>query len=198
MSKVKFLPWIGSEYQKGINGKRILVLGESHYCENAKDAVSSLTIDIIKDLFDENSFHEPYKNTYTKFAKALEGGDIDLLGKKRIWNSIAFYNYVQVPISEARKAPTAAEFRGAEEAFFQVLEQLQPDYVIVWGQRLYDNLPNKGMQGQDLIVSSIESHEVWCYTLNNGKNIPLLRITHPSAAFSWDVWHRTILAFLKY
>lgn len=198
MSKVKFSPWIGNHYHKGIKGKRILVLGESHYCENEKDAIPSLTIDIIKDLFDENSLHEPYKNTYTKFAKALEGSDINFQDKKRIWNSVAFYNYVQVPISEARKSPTSEQFKGAEEAFFQVLEQLQPDYVLAWGQRLYDNLPNKGIQGQDLIVSSSESHEVWCYTLNNGKNIPLLRITHPSAAFSWDVWHNTILAFLKY
>ena len=33
MSNINFKPWIGKNYlTKGYQGKRILVLGESHYC----------------------------------------------------------------------------------------------------------------------------------------------------------------------
>lgn len=33
MENVFFLPWVGSQYQtKGYNGKKNLVLGESHIC----------------------------------------------------------------------------------------------------------------------------------------------------------------------
>ena len=33
MDKVNFRPWIGADYETGgIFGKKILVLGESHYC----------------------------------------------------------------------------------------------------------------------------------------------------------------------
>lgn len=196
MSRVMFLPWIGTEYQQGIKGKKVLVLGESHYCANEGDAVPTLTQEIIMDLFNPNSPHEGYKNTYTKFAKAIAGTDLDYKGKEKVWNSLAFYNYVQVPISGARVAPTAQEFRAAESALFEVLEQLQPDYVIVWGNRLYDNLPNTGAQGKEVIMSETDLHEVWCYTLSNQKIVPMLRMTHPSAAYSWDYWHEVINMFL--
>lgn len=198
MNNIKFQPWVGKQYEKGLHAKRVLVLGESHYCSDTNDAIPSLTQDIIKDLYDANSPHEPYKNTYTKFVKALVGRDIDFNDKQQIWNSIAFYNFVQVPISGARVAPTPKEFQGATKAFFEVIEELQPHYIIAWGQRLYDNLPDNGFQGKDLVVSEGESHEIWCYTTKAMRNIPVLRITHPSAGFSWDVWHTTIMKFLAY
>ena len=30
---VKFRPWVGTNYKKGFQGKKILILGESHYCK---------------------------------------------------------------------------------------------------------------------------------------------------------------------
>src|SRR5574344_1494302 len=38
MTEINFKPFIGEKYRMGINGKRVLSLGESHYAENAKDA----------------------------------------------------------------------------------------------------------------------------------------------------------------
>ena len=107
MSKIKFLPWIGNHYRTtGFAGKRILALGESHYCKKSSDATEDLTRKVIADLFDPQSEHEAYKNTYTKFAEALIGRDcLSFEDKERFWNSIAFYNYVQVPMTGARVAP---------------------------------------------------------------------------------------------
>lgn len=35
MSEINFKPWVGKKYlSEGYNGKRILVLGESHYCKD--------------------------------------------------------------------------------------------------------------------------------------------------------------------
>lgn len=53
MAKISFLPWIGEHYYKtGFAGKRILVLGESHYCQNVSDASEDITRRVIMDLFD--------------------------------------------------------------------------------------------------------------------------------------------------
>lgn len=197
MSQIKFLPWIGKEYQKGINGKKVLVLGESHYCAKESDAEPTLTQEIIIDLFNADSPHEGYKNTYTKFAKAIAGRDLGFTEKEQVWDSVAFYNYVQVPISEARVSPSAEEFENSEAALFEILEQLKPDYVIAWGYRLYDNLPNKGCRGGHLRVSNQEVHEVWCYTLSNKQIVPVLRMIHPSSAYSWTYWHETIKTFIE-
>ena len=58
MAKINFLPWIGEHYYKtGFAGKRILVLGESHYCQNVSDASEDITRRVIMDLFDPTSDH---------------------------------------------------------------------------------------------------------------------------------------------
>lgn len=197
MENVRFLPWVGRYYSKGIAGKRIIVLGESHYCASVKDAIPELTINIIKDLFDPNSEHEGYKNTYTKFERALTGKPLSFAEKEEIWNSVLFYNYVQVPLSGARIAPTSEEFASSETAFFEILEEYQPDYLLVWGQRLYKNLPRHGYQLPDLQISAEEGFETWAYALSNCHTVQVLPIIHPSAAFVPEYWHKVIQAFIQ-
>lgn len=35
MKYVKFTPWVvDKNYEQGFHGKKILILGDSHYCEN--------------------------------------------------------------------------------------------------------------------------------------------------------------------
>ena len=59
MSKINFLPWVGEHYNTtGFAGKRILALGESHYCDKASDARPDITGKVIADLFDPQSEHE--------------------------------------------------------------------------------------------------------------------------------------------
>ncbi|MHC5310528.1 hypothetical protein ACYSNM_10775 [Myroides sp. LJL116] len=197
MNKIKFTPWVGENYQDGFQSKKVLVLGESHYCNDPSEAVSSITNDIIKDILDPLSAHEPYKNTYTKFAKSMIGSDLDQLKKKQVWDSIAFYNYVQFPISGPRRSPSTQEFEESTSAFFEALELLRPDYVLVWGKRLYDNLPNVGKQGKDIVFQGEEPIETWEYLLSDNKKVKVMSITHPSAGYSWDWWHLRIMEFLQ-
>ncbi len=197
MCKITFLPWIGNKYEQGINNKKVLVLGESHYCASPSDVYPQMTTDIITGLWDEESEHEGYKNTYTKFERALSGKPLNGREKEAVWNSIAFYNYVQSPMSEAREKPTADEFRSSEAAFFETINRLQPDCIIAWGKRLYNNLPKKGSQLPDLQLSDGEAFETWSYTLENGKTVALLQITHPSAAFVPQYWYPVMQAFIN-
>lgn len=197
MKNVKFLPWVGDHYLQGIPGSKVMVLGESHYCASSADAVPELTSSVILDLFDPDSEHESYKNTYTKFERALAGKPLTFSEKRDIWNSVLFYNYVQVPISEARVSPTPQEFNSSESAFFEVLEKYQPDYILAWGSRLYNNLPKRGRQLPDLSLPSGDSFETWGYTLSSGKVVQLLSTTHPSTAFVPVYWHEVIQMFIK-
>ena len=67
MSHMNFKPWVGKNYQStGYKGKRILVLGESHYCikdleqggrcfpyckkENMRNDCFSQTQDVVKEF----------------------------------------------------------------------------------------------------------------------------------------------------
>ncbi len=205
MKNIRFLPWVGEQYRKGISladtsrscNVRIMILGESHYCAHSADAVPELTISIIQDFIDSGSEHEPYKNTYTKFERALAGKPLTMVERINLWNRLLFYNYVQVPISGARQAPTAVEFTASEEAFFEVLEAYRPNCIIAWGQRLYNNLPHCGHQLPDLALANGDSFETWGYQLSDGQTVGVLPLTHPSSAFTPEYWHEVILAFMR-
>lgn len=197
---IKFQPFVGKNYASSIWKQRVMALGESHYCANPSDAISTITQDIIMDLYNPNSTFEYYKNTYTKFVNSLSG--IKFKWKnfediEQIWNSIIFYNYVQFPISSARKAPTKQEFTDSEDAFWEILEKYRPNKIIVWGQRLYKHLPQKGYQLPDIIAPNGKAIKTFAYTLQDGTEIQLLPIYHPSGPFSSEYWHNIINKFLN-
>lgn len=194
---IKFIPWVGSQYAKGISGKRVLVLGESHYCAHESEALPQITINIIHHILNPDSEHEGFMNTYTKFGRALAGSEQYNKDREAVWNSILFYNFVQVPISEARKAPKKQDFVDATFPFFTVLEQYKPDCVIVWGSRLYNNLPRRGYQTEDLKLLDGKINETWAYELSDGHKVSLLPITHPSARFTPEYWHQAITNFVE-
>ena len=195
-SQVHFLPWEGKSYYEGVGGKKILVLGESHYCAKPEDDTPFVTRKVIEDLLDPAAEHESYKNTYTKFERALAGKVLDWQGKVDLWNSVIFYNFVQRPMSGPRISPEPGDFKDSYAAFFEVLEKYRPDCVIVWGKRLYNNLPQEGCQGPDLQLSDGTFQETWIYTLSGGKRVHVLPILHPSSGFSWDFWHEAIRLYL--
>lgn len=211
MTNIKFNPWVGEYYHLGIQGydhegkiifgteshrgKKVLVLGESHYCANPEtEAVPEITRSIIADIINPSAEWEAYKNTYTKFAKSLVGciGDLDSETKAKAWHHVVFYNYVQVAMSGARVSPRPEDFRKSETAFFEVLERYTPDIVIAWGQRLYNNLPQGGKQLPDLTIDSGRfagnATELWSYQVA-GKSIAVMPITHPSAAYSTEYFN---------
>lgn len=191
MSKINFLPYVGKDYSKAFYGKRLLVLGESHYCPEGEER-ETITQEVITGLFDVDAEFEGYMNTFTKFVRALDGSDVGRTEQEKVWQRVMFYNYVQEAMTYARVAPTAEQFRASDEAFFELLETYRPEAVIVWGKRLYNNLPQTGEQGPDVL-----DVETWTYRLNDGTIVRLLPITHPSAAFSPTGWHKVIKEFLK-
>ena len=196
MKHVKFLPWVGDRYQIGWNGRRIMVLGESHYCPSSEEAVPQITNRVMADLLDTNSEHEGYKNTFTKFANALMGKSLSFDEKKAFWHSVLFYNYVQIPLPAARLAPSEEDFAKSETAFFEVLDTYQPDYIIVWGKRLYNHLPRQGYQLPDLILPDGDGIETWAYKTSAGRVVQVLSVTHPSAGFASDYWYEAMQAFI--
>jgi len=197
MKQIQFLPWVGRDYVRGINGKHVMVLGESHYCANNEEAVPGITQDVISGYIDSSNDFEGWMNTYTKFIRALSGKEISREASEEWWEHILFYNYVQVPMTGPRTAPSEQEFRDSDDAFFKILETYVPDKVIAWGQRLYGELPDRGHRGKDIIAPDGQQIETWVYLLKNGHSVEVLGICHPSAGFAWDYWHEVIASFLK-
>jgi hypothetical protein len=136
-----FEPWVGSNYRRnGLNGHRVLVLGESHY-GHPHEEVSSFTIECIEGMAKVEKGHA----FFTKTAKLLveTSAPLTLDEKKAFWDSVAFFNYVQsFPSSTARKRPTRTMWETAATVFPSVVAELSPTFILVLGRALYANLPD--------------------------------------------------------
>lgn len=205
MKHVVFKPWIGNEYQTGgIFKKKILVIGESFYCseEEAEKYAATLTKKVVEDYLairngELRENDGKWTNTYLKFERSLVNEETTPEKSRKIWNSIAFYNYLQVPMSGARESGSIIDYKNAEEGFFEVINELEPDLIIVWGVgKLFCNLPeDRWKWGEQLVVDEWSIKNGY-YQLNNGKNARCVAVYHPSTGYQWDWWHKAIKCLL--
>ena len=207
---VTFLPFVGDNYEHGISfdkdgnlvlgteenpGKKVLVLGESHYCDEelSDEELSSFTRDVL-DCYLNSKERYSWMRTFLKFERALFNKVTDIKDRKNIWNHLMFYNYLQRPLHGTRMAGDLEDYKDATDPFFAILKIYKPDYIIVWGRRLFANLPyENGVEGE--YMPSVDMNS-WSYQID-GLTIKILPIYHPSVGFSWDYWHEVIVEFFK-
>lgn len=82
-----FQPFVGKDYANGgIFGKRIMILGESHYCdESCADCGDCLlhrecmnfTQQVLGDYLNENKERQNWMRTFLKFERSLVGEETD-------------------------------------------------------------------------------------------------------------------------
>lgn len=209
MKNVFFKPWVGENYQSGgIFDKKILILGESHYCGGcdkcglkfAQECEDFTTTKVIKDYLAarvcENTW-EKWMNTNLKFERSLVNKETDGDESQKIWNSIAFFNFLQVALDGSRKAGSPEDYYEGQTAFLEVINELQPDLIIVWGAtRMYDWLPDEGWEKGDEWVESGYKIKNGFYTLKNGFKSRIVNIYHPSVGYDWSWWHRAVIGKL--
>ena len=206
---VKFLPFVGDQYSYGISfndngelvlgteakpGKKVLVLGESHYCDEdlSDEELSSFTREVL-DCYLKSEERYSWMRTFLKFERALSNADTNI-DSKSIWNHLMFYNYLQCPLRGLRMADDSRRYEDATTPFFAILKKYKPDYIIVWGRRLFVNLPSENVQEGEY-MPSIEIN-IWSYQID-GHTIMVLPVVHPSGGFLWGYWHEVIVELLK-
>ena len=203
MEHVFFKPWIGKNYQNGgIFKKKILVLGESHYCggcdkcgiKYAPECNDLNTTKIIESLLDGST--GGWANTFKKFERSLVNKPTTAEESREIWESVAYFNFLQVAMTETRTAGSYEDYIEGQKAFLEVIEDLQPDLIIVWGIRLYGHLPNeRWIQGEPLVVDNYSVKNGY-YQLKQGKKSRVIAVYHPSTGYSWDWWYKVIASQL--
>lgn len=214
MSYINFNPWVGKDYfTKGFQGKRLLVLGESHHCDDElakngkcfptclKEKMNKIchaqTQKVIHDaIYKYEGVH--FQRTFICFERAVLGKVLTETERELFWQSVMFYNYLQYSQSAPRTTPQPEHWIESKEAFSELLEKYSPDKIIVWGARLYDYLHNFNGKDYKLIVSDNNIAEIR-YISFNGHNIPALKMLHPSCprGKNWEYWHKIISKFLE-
>lgn len=105
-NNIFFQPFVGRHYADGgMFGKRILILGESHYCdEDCTDCgdcrlhreCMGFTQNVLADYLDETNERQDWMRTFVKFERSLVGEETDQALRQKIWDSVVFFNYLQV------------------------------------------------------------------------------------------------------
>ena len=199
MTNVFFQPYVGEDYQMGYSGKKLLILGESHYCHKIEDATTLCgkeeecqqlpecrndTNKVINSFLDYKrgvGQGANWMRTYTRFTNIFLGGQASKEELLDFWECIMFYNYVQAATEGPRISPTEQDFEQSQTAFFEVLEEYKPDLIIVWGARLEGKLPQKNKTLSDFEIFDTPGHIIHYYEVA-GKKIPAYAIYHPSSS----------------
>lgn len=207
MEHIFFMPYIGKNYYSGgIFGKRILILGESHYCDELcadcgmpchKAECGNFTTNVMQRFLYRSSSYERWMSTFTKFERSLVNRFTDEEQRREIWDSVLFYNYLQVAMTEAREKGNDEDYVRAGTTFFEVLDTYRPEYIIVWGYRLWNYLPGgkRWAWNEDLIVEG-EPIKNGSYLLADNTHVKTIAVKHPSTGYAWDYWYRIINAFI--
>jgi len=188
---VFFIPWEGENYKTA--SRRLLLLGESHHGSHPK---SSWTIEVVKQYV-ANDLRETWFRTFTAIGQVVTGKTPSEIDRPEFWGSVAFYNYVQEPVPEARDRPTEQMFAAAREPFMQVLTILRPTHIIALGKVLWQHMPELDEERLPIESGTIES-DCGTYKSIDGRHRALaMRIPHPvSWGFSPKAWHPLVSKFL--
>jgi hypothetical protein len=195
MSNVYFKPWIGDDYKTGKRfGKRVMILGESHYQKRADDPpVPGWTRRFIRyQMYGERS-----RAFWTHIVSAFIGHHPVLKEKEDFWRSVAFYNYLQQSVGDGpRIPPSPTMWKDSERPFEAVLNKHEPQVLIVLGYRLWRKLPY--LEGTaDEPIDCPEQPQTWRYPLKKGGYCLAYGIKHPSSGFTSSDWRPHILEAIR-
>ncbi len=213
-----FKPYVGSQYHKGIKGKKVLILGASFYCNKVEcDFYSKCTNGIIKDSSPFDDKCPVYKNeglslhdepshcvenadlsTYTRFASYI-GEVLGGVDYEEVWSTLAFTNYVQYFLDANTQGFRDTRPGDLSErdfkAFIETVKELNPDIIVIWG-----TVTNTRLKEQNEYVIDKETLKntggYLCYMRVPGidHDIALINPYHPSSSS----WYSGLEEFDKY
>jgi hypothetical protein len=195
-TNIKWKPFIGDKYHYGINGKKILIIGESHYHNGTTKSIEKVNKSNFTNLVvQEMAIKKNYWSTkfFQNLHRTLKGTD-DFNGLT-FWNKLSFYNFIQRAMNSNKERPKKLDFIKGWDCFFNVLEDLKPSICLFAGtssakyfRRAAKNHPNIEII-QSVKMSKLNGTYPKYYKIRKGLNeIDLFFIKHPSSFYSWRKW----------
>lgn len=181
-----FLPWEGWAYRtSGWGGRRLLVLGESHYDWGAGQDRPTLTQEIVE-AYASGHINHQFWNRVTRIC----GGETNAPGRRRFWDRVAYCVFVQTMLRKGTR-PTHAMWEGSVPIFEGTLRSLEPDCLLVLGKELWFAMP-AGTPAPDLRLR----HPARWYA-SAGRRVLSSYVNHPrSHGFGVHRWRPVVDALL--
>ncbi len=137
--EVSFLPYVGRRYLEGFDGRRVLLLGESHYREQGSTTDAGITRSFTRETFSdmETSERKGGGKFFDELDRLLTGKRApSMMDAAEAWQRVAFCNLSQRFAGTASgHRPFSADFRhGGRVLVENILPILCPDVVLVLGR----------------------------------------------------------------
>jgi len=130
-------PWVGADFSR--KQQRVLDVGESHYTIGVTRR--SLTVYVVK----RYAQSERYNAFFSPIGKLLRRVFLfrHLKSNKRLWDNLAFVNYLPSVLNSAAHRPTDAMFRAAYSDFRSRVCELRPTHILLFSVAAWNSLPNR-------------------------------------------------------
>jgi hypothetical protein len=120
-----------------------MVLGESHYSDrhSAGEVVPDMTEWVVNAYFSGDA--DPASKRFcSRVAELIRPLAQVGAARKDIWNSLVFYNYIPVVLTDGprKEEPTREQWAAGCDYFFKVMMDREAEAVIVLGDRLWHNM----------------------------------------------------------
>lgn len=199
-------PWVGLNFQKQEPGRKLLLVGESHY---ADDNEQTDEVIIKRGLNKEFTRQKVWE-----YGASGEGNRIPFFDNiprlfigsgnyKRFefWQDVVFYNFIQKVLRYGKppERPRQNDFLTGGRVFYDILGLIKPDYCIFLGSGARCGLSN--LKKEDVFpISEVTRGERIgrCYAYHTKikieeKTIPVSFVKHPSKFFPSSAWHEYLL-----
>ena len=125
-----FNPYVGQNYyNRGPFGRRVLVLGESHY-GGTENEYPEFTQWVVEN-FGRHRRHRFFTTVQKVIQGTARGHRLPDEQRACFWPTVAFYNYVQSIVgARPRARPTEEMWQGAQLPFLNLLEAVRPQILV--------------------------------------------------------------------
>jgi len=201
----QMMPWVGSQY--GVNQKKILIIGESHYLpkgstiqkipeywynstikdlgfspvEEESEVDYTETAEIVSCGMNNwnDGGHRFYKFIHNSMREA--GINLDSGPNDNLFRYVAFYNFFQRPaeVSGGSLKRSDLDDKVAYEVFEENIKILDPDAIFVVSVKVWDALMNQYWETSELL----ENNRILIQT--KGKKIVSGYAPHPACYRFW-------------
>lgn len=200
-----FVPYKGKKYETGLlKGKKVMVLGASYYCKPKKDCPffddctrqwkrreycpennGRPLHDLPKNEIDEEGA-KSYKVFY-EFMQNYLSDKIKVTSFDDFWDNIAFTNYIQHIIGGRTTTQTGDMSENDLDALGDVIRELKPDIVIIWGCVVDKPVKQKKCDADDNQFENDydgegSSQYLFHWTIDNRK-VTFVSFYHPSSGY---------------
>lgn len=204
ITQLTWAPWVGCQYHNNPLGKKVLLLGESHYYEDPEKVKS---MDFTRDTIDTYCIKTgksdiKFFNIVNLMFLNQARGNKERRGN--FWSGVSFMNIVQEAMlfkdGRAQTRPNGDQYVHGWEAVRAVMEVIRPDVCIRLGRESYYQLEDQDPGGHH----TLHNTQVGRYSLLqkyiklvDGHRCRVLFVPHPSRYFSSHKWRGVLKDVLK-